>query len=45
MEAKENSTGLNVGKIKPTIGDLVLIRTEEKSYYNKYGDIEELLTN
>ena len=45
MEAKENRTGLNVGKILPTIGDLVLIRTEERSNYNKYRVIEELLSD
>ena len=45
MEAKENRTGLNVGKIMPTIGDIVLIRTEEKSNYNKYGVIEQLLSD
>ena len=33
MEEKKNRTGLNVGRIMPTIG--VLIRTEEKSNYNK----------
>ena len=35
MEAKENRIGLNVGKIMPR--DLVLVRTEEKSNYSKYG--------
>ena len=44
-EAKESRTGVNVGRISPTVGDLVLIRTEEKSNYNKYGVVEELLTN
>ena len=44
METKENMAGLNVGKIKPTIADPVLIRTEEKSKYNKYRVIE-LLTD
>ena len=33
MEGMKNRTGLNVGRIMPTIG--VLIRTEEKSNYNK----------
>ena len=45
MEAKENRTGLNVGKIMPTIGDLVLVRTEDKLNYNKYGFIEQLLSD